>query len=359
MTSSHKEFLIHFGWSDFFENQLVEYKTINTGINPDKLRPARVINEERNLYRLQFSNDKIVWSAISGKMQFNAFNRHDYPAVGDWVLAELPENSERSIIHHVFKRKTVLARKQVGSASDIQILSTNIDIVYITTSMNGDLNNGRLERYLTFAWDSGARPIILLTKSDLYTGSIEQAILDLKLRFNGVEIYSLTKNAFEETDCFRNYLTNGNTAVLVGSSGVGKSTIGNFLIGREEILIQEIRADDDKGRHTTTSRSLYESIYGGMIIDTPGMRELQFSVHEEGLQTQFADIEELITNCRYGNCKHQTEPDCAILNALVVGILDEIHWKSFKKISAEIRFAMRKQDKQLFAEDRKTWKKDQ
>lgn len=144
---------------------------------------------------------------------------------------------------------------------------------------------------------------------------------------------------------------------LSGSSGVGKSTISNFLIGREAILTKEIRTDDEKGRHTTTSRSLYESLYGGLIIDTPGMRELQFLEHQDGLQTQFADIDELIENCRYTNCNHQTEPDCAILTALLEGNLDESRWRSYKKIEAEIRHGERKHNKQVRAEDRKIWKK--
>ncbi len=353
MTSSHKEFLVHFGWNDFFYNQLANYDT------NEKLRPARVINEERNLYRLQFTSEETKWCSISGKMNFNASERSDYPAIGDWVLAEMPLNSERGIIHHVLKRKSLLARKQIGSVPDIQILAANVDTVFITTSINNDLNIGRLERYLTFAWDSGAKPVILLTKTDLYEGeeSIEEVILNLKLRFSGVDVYALRKDHFETAHFFNKYLDSGKTAVLVGSSGVGKSTIGNYLIGREEITVQDIRGDDDKGRHTTTSRSLYESLFGGLIIDTPGMRELQFADQEEGLHAQFADIEELIAKCRYSDCKHQTEPDCAILEALDGGHLDEVRWKSFRKITAEIRHSMRKHDSHLLALDRKVWKK--
>lgn len=357
MRSSHQEFLHHFGWSDFFENQLTEFYRMNPGIEPGKLRLARVINEEKNRYRLQLSIDEILWSSITGKMQFRALSRSDFPAIGDWVLAEAPEYAERAIIRHVFKRKTVLMRKQVGNASDIQILSTNVDTVFITTSLNDDLNIGRLERYLTFAWDSGAMPVILLTKTDLCKTDIKEVVQGLSSKFSGVEIYSLTKDNFEEAQFFKNYLESGATCVFVGSSGVGKSTISNFLVGKEDILTSEVRASDGKGRHTTTSRSLYKSIYGGLIIDTPGMRELQFAGHLDGLETQFADIEELVANCRYNDCKHVTESDCAVIAALEEGSLDALRWKSYKKIAGEIRHGMRKENKWMLAVDRKVWKK--
>ena len=357
MRSSHKEFLIHFGWNDFFENQEAEFYKINPGVNPEKLRVARVINEEKNLYRLQFSDDEISWSSVTGKMQFTALSRGDFPAIGDWVLAEVPNHSERAIIRHVYKRKTALMRKKVGCVPDAQILSTNVDTVFITTSLNSDLNFGRLERYLTFVWDSGATPVILLTKTDLYKTDIQEVIHNLNSRFSGVEIYALSKDNFEGAHFFKRYLSIGTTSVLVGSSGVGKSTISNFLIGKEEILTSEVRESDGKGRHTTTSRSLYKSIYGGLIIDTPGMRELQFAGHVDGLETQFSDIEELIESCRYTNCRHETEIDCAVIAALEGGSLDALRWKSYKKIAREIRHGMRKENKWMLASDRKVWKK--
>lgn len=356
MTNSHSEFLTQFGWNDFFENQLTEFTKSNPGFVPGDLLPARVINEERNLYRLQFNAQDILWSAITGKMQFEARSREDFPAVGDWVLAEIPNGSEKAIIRFIFKRKSALMRKQVGSSSDVQILSTNVDTVFITTSLNAELNMGRIDRYLTFAWDSGAVPVILLTKSDLCS-DVDEVLLDLKLRFPAVEIFALSKDQYAAAEFLKSYLSYGKTSVLVGSSGVGKSTLSNFLIGSEVITTKEIREGDDKGKHTTTSRSLYVSQFGGLIIDTPGMRELQFADHEEGLQLQYSDVEELIGNCRYNNCSHQGEKGCAVIEALESGFLLEERWKSYRKIQSEIRHSLRKQDKVLLSEDRKIWKK--
>jgi ribosome biogenesis GTPase len=349
--NSHKEFKTHFGWNDFFENQLTLLLK-----NDTSLRCAKVINEERNLYRLQFSENEIVSASITGKMQFDAKSRADYPAVGDWVLAEFHGTDQRAVIKELFKRKSSLERKQVGSTTDVQILSTNVDTIFITTSLNGDLNVGRLERYLTFAWDSGATPVIVLTKADLCE-DVDEVILDLRLRFPAVEIFALSNTNYEEAYFLQNYLRAGTTTVIVGSSGVGKSTLTNYLIGREEIRVQDISGYKDKGLHTTTSRSLYESQYGGLVIDTPGMRELQFADHEEGLQHQYGDIEELILQCRFNNCAHQTEKDCAVIEALETGELLEDRWKSYKKIQSEIRHSLRKMDKVLLSEDRKQWKK--
>lgn len=351
MTSSHKEFMEHFGWNDFFENQMASLTDIGTNT-----RPARVINEEKNLYRLQFSLDEVSLGSVTGKKLYEARSREDFPAVGDWVLADIPEGSERAVIRHIFKRKSALLRKQIGASSDVQILSTNVDTVFITTSLNADLNYARLERYLTFAWDSGAQPVILLTKADLCEDA-ETLTEEVRERFIGIDVFSLAAGTYHEAEFLQEYLKWGRTVVIVGSSGVGKSTLANYLIGEDVITTQEIREDDAKGKHTTTSRSLYVSRYGGLIIDTPGMRELQFADHEEGLQTQFADIEELILNCRFRNCSHQAETGCAIVNALENNFLLPEHWKSYKKIQAEIRHNARKMDKVLLAQDRKQWKK--
>ena len=350
MLSSEKEFLFLFGWDDFFESQILNLVS-------NSLFPARVICEERNLYRVQAGSSQIFWASVSGKMQFNAVSRVNYPAVGDWVMVEFPSQSDRGVIHHVLQRKTIIHRKQVGSSADLQILSTNVDYAFITSSANSDLNYRRIERYLAVARDAGAIPIILLTKADICTDNISDIVAEIRSELPGVQVHTLSKNDFEKADFFTSYLQKGTTSVFIGSSGVGKSTLVNFLIGEEQIKTQDVRERDGKGRHTTTSRNLYVSRYGGLIIDTPGMRELQLSDHAEGVRSQFSDIEELIHSCRFSDCRHQTEPDCAIKKALLADLLSEDRWKSYQKLEAEVRHGMRRQDKELAAEDRKTWKK--
>ncbi|MGZ3782444.1 MAG: ribosome small subunit-dependent GTPase A [Pseudobdellovibrionaceae bacterium] len=350
MLRSEKEFLFLFGWNDFFQSQC-------SNLVSSSLFPARVICEERSLYRVQMGLHHVLWSSISGKMQFNASTRVDYPAVGDWVLMELPDQSDRGVIHHIIPRKTIIHRKQIGSSADRQILSTNVDNVFITTSINEDLNFRRIERYLAVAQDAGTTPIILLTKADICSDNLGEIITKVESEFPGVAVKTISKDDYENADFLQEYLKKGTTSVFIGSSGVGKSTLVNFLIGFDQIKTQSIREYDGKGRHTTTSRNLYISRYGGLVIDTPGMRELQLSDHEEGLEQQFADIENLIQRCRFTDCVHQTEPGCAIKQAIDDDLLSEERWKSYQKLEAEIRHGLRKQNKVLASQDRKLWKK--
>ncbi len=353
MLSSNTEFLQQFGWDDFFESQIPD-------LGSKIFKPARVISEERNVYRLQVGLNQTIWAAITGSLKFKAVSRVGYPAVGDWVLFELPPNSERGVIHQILPRKTTLHRKQV-LGGDMQILSTNVDTVFIVTSLNEDLSYRRIERYLAVAQDAGVTPVILLTKSDVYGGDLAEVQENVKKEFPSVDVYVLSQKNFTEANFLAGYLKPGTTSVFLGSSGVGKSTLVNYLIktetSTEVIKTQDSRAEDGKGRHTTTSRNLYLSRYGGLVIDTPGMRELQLSDHEAGGRHLFADIEELVQGCRFGDCQHKTEPGCAVLKALASAELSDERWKSYLKLQAEGRHGMRKQDKGLAAEDRKTRKK--
>lgn len=346
---SQQEFLLQFGWSDFFANQVLD-PSLNS------FRPARVIGEERSLYRVQLGLEESMWAAISGKMKFSASARADFPAVGDWVLAEVSDSHERGIIHHIFDRRGVVQRKQVGGGSDMQIWATNIDCIFVTAPLSS-FNMGGMERYLTIAEEAGAKPVILLTKADLEPRPVEEILAEVQLRFPQTAIHSLSKNAFENAKFFESYLRSGTTSMVVGASGVGKSTLINYLIGREQIKTQAVREGDGKGRHTTTARSLFVSRYGGLIIDTPGMREMQLSDHEEGLKMQFDDIEALRLECRFSDCKHQSEPGCAVQKAVSDGSLPAEKLESYRKLSAEIQFGLRKQDKAAQAEEKKRWKK--
>lgn len=319
--------------------------------------PSRVICEERGLYKVQWGKDATCWAAISGKMKHQAKMRKDYPAVGDWVLIETLEDADKAIIHQICPRKTTIYRKQIGESSDGQILSTNVDYTFIVTSLNEDLNERRIERYLAIALDSDTAPVILLTKSDLYPEETAEFVSDLKELFPGIPVHPLSKDSFEEADFFEEYLETGKTAVIIGSSGVGKSTLVNFLIGREQIKTQEIREKDGRGRHTTTSRNLYVSRFGGLVIDTPGMRELALADHSQGLEAEFNDVVELFGRCRFSDCKHRTEPGCAIKSAIEDGSLEQDRWESYLKLEAEVRAIQLKQEKAQEAQQKRNRKK--
>lgn len=354
MFISEKEFLSLFGWSDFFESHVSDPFS-------HELFPARIICEERNLYRIQSGPHHIFWATVSGKLKFNASDRMDFPSVGDWVMAEQQPGSDRGVIHQLLPRKTVIYRKVVGLASDRQILAANVDTIFITTSANEDLSFRRIERYLALAFDSGAKPVVLLTKADLYDGDLEKLIGDMRTHFIGVDVFALRQDEFESAVFLPEYLKPGTTSVMIGSSGVGKSTLTNYLIGsdteNETIKTQDVREGDAKGRHTTTSRHLYLSRFGGQVIDTPGMRELQLSDHNEGISAQFADIEALMAGCRFNDCQHVTEPGCAVIAALDDDSLPQERWQSYRKLEAEARFAQRKQDIALTSAEKKSWKK--
>lgn len=255
----------------------------------------------------------------------------------------------------------MIHRKQLGAGSDGQSLASNIDYIFITTSINDDLNFRQIERYLSIAFESKATPIVLLTKSDLHPEKISNFVQELAESFPTVTVHAISQDRFESAGFFESYLQPGKTTVVIGSSGVGKSTLINYLIGattaEEKIKTQDIRDNDGKGRHTTTSRNLYVSRYGGLVIDTPGMRELQLSDHSEGVSQQFSDIEEIFTKCRFRDCQHQTEPGCAVQKAFVYGTLTNERWQSYQKLQAEVRFSIVRKDKQAAAEEKKRWKK--
>ena len=352
MQNSDKEFLLSFGWDEFFEKQI-----------PSDLQlvPARVIGEERQLYRIQIQKDIVVLAKVTGKFQFTATSRLHYPAVGDWVLVDLTTDSQRALINQVLTRKTMIHRKQLGSGSDGQSLASNIDYIFITSSVNDDLNFRRIERYLSIAFESKATPVVLLTKSDIQPENVPALISQIQENFPTVAVHAISQNDFDKTDFFAQYLQPGKTAVVIGSSGVGKSTLINYLIDattdEEKIKTQDIRDDDGKGRHTTTSRNLYVSRYGGLVIDTPGMRELQLSDHSEGVSQQFSDIEDIFKLCRFSDCKHQTEPGCAVQKAFADGTITDERWQSYQKLQAEVRFSIVRKDKQAAAVEKRRWKK--
>jgi ribosome biogenesis GTPase len=268
-------------------------------------------------------------------MGFLARDSSDYPVVGDWVMVDrLDDISGNAIIHYILRRKSAFERKSAGTSNQTQVVAANIDTVFICMSLNNNFNLRRLERYLAIAWDSMATPVVLLTKSDL-CDDIPAKLSQVHSVALGVDVLVTTNIGDHEYAVINKYLGRGKTAAFIGSSGVGKSTLINRLMG-EDILVTRETGENDKGRHTTTHRQLIALPNGGVVIDTPCMRELQ--IENADLSKPFADIEDLAQNCRFNDCKHQNEPGCAIKQAVEKGIISAARLGSYQKLQAELSY---------------------
>ncbi len=293
---------------------------------------------------------------ISGTLRHKAMAKEHLPAVGDWVLANARPLEHRATIRRILDRKSKISRKVAGEKTAEQIVATNLDTIFLVTSLNQEFNIRRMERYLLAAWESGASPVILLNKVDLCHRPDEFVGKVMSIA-PGVSIHKVSAVTCKGLDTLDPYLGFGQTAALVGSSGVGKSTIINRLLGNEVQHVQLIRACDDHGRHTTSSRQLLLLSQGGMIIDTPGMRELQIWESLGGLTRTFEDIEQLATGCRFRDCHHRAEPGCRVGEALRDGAIAPERFESYQKLQKELRYIERKQDALARALEEKKWRK--
>ncbi|WP_243387518.1 ribosome small subunit-dependent GTPase A [Bacillus kexueae] len=334
-----------FGWNDFFQAQVEDWDGAI----------GRVTLEHKHMYRI--ANESGEWlGELSGKFRFDAVCKEDYPAVGDWVLFKPLPNEKKAVIQHVLNRKSRFIRQSAGSKIEQQIVAANVDYVFIVSSLNRDFNVRRIERYVLLAYDSGATPVIVLTKKDLCE-DIEEKRAEVEEVAIGVPVVCVNNIEREGYDELSPYLLEGKTIALLGSSGVGKSSLLNGLMNQDVQKTLSVRDGDDKGRHTTTHRELFSLPNGALIIDTPGMRELKLWEGEESLDSTFADIEELARTCRFNDCQHESEPDCAVKKAIDDGSLAVERLKSYKKLQREIAFSMRKQDEQLALIEKQKWKK--
>jgi ribosome biogenesis GTPase len=350
MELKHHLFSLHLkdlGWTSFFAHHF-------ENLTGSELVPARVIEQLKGFYRVKAAQGEYL-AEIAGKIQHHAAGREDFPAVGDWVAILARPEEARARIEYILPRKTTLSRKAAGRELSEQIIATNLDTVFVVSSLNRDLNLRRIERYLTMIWDSGARAVVLLNKADLCADASAYAaeVECIALKTPVLLLSALEGSGLEAVD---DYLVRGTTAAFVGSSGVGKSTIINGL-ANADLRVQAVREQDDRGQHTTTSRQMIFLPSGGIVIDTPGMRELQLWNNEEGAERAFDDIAMLAQSCRFRDCAHHGEPGCAIALAINHGRLQPERLENYRKLLAELRFQERKMDPRVARQDTEKWKK--
>ena len=340
--------LTSFGWNEFFDKSFKSYEA-------QGYTAGRVVLEHKGFFRVYTEYGEVL-AEISGKLRHEAVNRSDLPAVGDWVVIRSRPEGGSVMIHAVLPRRTSFARKIAGTRTEEQIVGANIDTVFLLTSLNQDFSLRRIERYLIIAWESGANPIIILSKSDL-CDRLDDAISEVQSVARGVPVQAVSVVSGEGLQDIAQYFKRGDTVALLGSSGVGKSSLINHLVGGDRLKVQIVREHDDRGRHTTTHRELVLLLSGGLVLDTPGMRELQLWDGDESLQLVFDDIEAMAAGCYFSDCRHQDEPRCAVREALAAGTIDAGRYESYEKLQKELKYQARRKDKLSEIVEKKKWKK--
>lgn len=339
--------LKQFGWSPFFEEHF------RTMAQPG-LEAARVVVEHRGGYRLYSAGGEVA-AEVSGRFRHEAVCPSQFPAVGDWVVMGRCPGEKKAIIQAVLPRRTKFSRTAAGERAEEQVLAANIDLALIVASLSAKLRPRSIERYLTLAWESKAEPIIVLTKADLCR-DVKSSLRQVEAVIVGVKAHTVSGVTGEGMGALTDSLCPGQTGVLLGPSGVGKSTLINYWCGQERLKVQSVRAGDGKGRHTTSQRELICLPSGVLMMDTPGMRELQLWEGEQGMEEVFADIELLAGHCRFPDCQHNTEPDCAVQAAVEQGKLGLDRLESHRKLKRELRHFAEKSDKHAQAEARRASK---
>ena len=331
--------LAQLGWND-------ELATQFEPLSEAGLRPARVVVQHRGGWEVATEeDDRLV--EITGRLR-HAAEPGELPVVGDWV------GLRDDHIDAVLPRRSKFSRKTPFTEVSEQVLVANVDVAFLVMGLDErDFNIRRLERYLTTAWEGGATPVIVLNKADL-AAALEQQLAETESVAFGVPVHVVTALAGEGVEVLYPYLAGAKTGVLLGSSGVGKSTLINALLGEQRLATGEVR-DDGRGRHTTSHRELLVLPNGGVLIDTPGLRELQLWETDDGLEKAFADVTELTVQCKFSDCAHDTEPGCAVRAALEDGSLPEDRWESYLKLQRELAHLERKLDPRLRSEERKRW----
>jgi ribosome biogenesis GTPase / thiamine phosphate phosphatase len=327
--------IVRWGWNDYLD---AVWKDADLGGSV----PARVIAQSRGVWRVAGDFGECPAEA-AGKLRLAAEKGADWPAVGDWVVVELRDQGSAAQIQEVLPRRSQFVRKMAGKKIVEQVIAANVDIALLVSALDGDFNPRRVERYLTQCWESGAKPVIVLNKADVCEAPQEK-VEEMERAAMGVSICVVSATTGQGFDELEKYLARGQTIVLLGSSGVGKSTIVNRLLGHGIQEVQEVRESDSRGRHTTTSREIFALKSGALLMDTPGLRELQLWDADEGISKAFSDIETLAVRCRFGNCRHDGEPGCGIQAAIDAGELDFRRLENWRKLQRELAFLKRKVD---------------
>ncbi|ADY57506.1 ribosome biogenesis GTPase RsgA [Syntrophobotulus glycolicus DSM 8271] len=317
--------LINLGFSERF----LQESTFHGG-----LYLGRVVAQYKDLYNVATEKSEVL-SQISGKLRYSSDESSDYPAVGDFVMVDREDEQHgNAIIHKILTRKSLFVRRAAGTSHDVQVVAANIDTIFICMSLNHDFNLRRLERYLSIAWDSGAVPVVILTKSDL-CNDLPERLTEIQSVATGVDIVVTSSMTEDGYHAILKYISPGLTVAFIGSSGVGKSTLINRLLGENAMETREIRKDD-KGKHTTTRRELIVIPSGGAVIDTPGMREI--GAESVNLVKTFADIDEFAERCRFKDCLHENEPGCAVKKAIEEGLITQERLQNYKKLKREAKY---------------------
>lgn len=336
--------LSRLGWDERLTH---EFETIAA----PGLEPGRVAVEHRDAYVVYAASGE-RWAELSGRFRHAVLLRGDLPAVGDWVAVRLPDGEGPALIEAVLPRRSTFSRKEAWERVEEQVLAANLDVLLVVTSLTSELNPRRIERFLASAWEAGSVPAVVLNKADL--GDPAAALERIALAAPGVEVFVTSAHTGEGVEAIAARLAGGLTAALVGSSGVGKSSLVNRLLGVDALDVSATRSDD-RGRHTTSRRELFLVPAGGVIIDTPGLRELQLW-ETDGVEDTYAEVAELAAACRFRDCRHEREPGCAVRLAMDEGRLDPGRFAGYVKLRREAAFIALKRDRRLELANRRKWK---
>ena len=339
--------LEYLGWNARLDEQFAPH-------HQQGLEPARVAREDRERYLVLCASGECP-AEISGRFRHDATRRWDYPAVGDWVAVSRAAPGDPRTIRAVLPRTSAFVRKVAGETTEEQVVAANAETVFVVAGLDGDFNPRRLERYVTASRDSGAEPVIVLNKADL-AEDLEARIAEVEQVAPGVAVVSVSAREGSGLEALAPWLKPGRTVALLGSSGVGKSTLVNALLNDERQDTAAVRESDSRGRHTTTRRELIVLPVGALLVDTPGMRELQLWADEASLDSAFPDLDALAAGCRFRDCRHESEPGCAVLAAVEGGELSPERLEGWRKLQRELRWLAIRQDQRLSAQETARWR---